>query len=237
MGGVRGPEHEGAPGHIGPYTVITRLDDPASRIPVPEQRFLARSADGDRTVLVGAPLPGTDPGRFAVEAGAARYLLGQWASAPSELSGPGEPPWHARPYLPCLPLPTALAVHGGPLPEPTVRALGAALTEALTINHGQGLTHAGVSPAAVLVAGDGPRLGCFGAARAAAPDGTARSGLPGLEPGSLPPEQAAGGRPRPLGDLYALGAVIAYAATGHTVPERDRLPVALRGIVAACLSR
>ncbi|MDV9193785.1 serine/threonine protein kinase, partial [Streptomyces sp. SR27] len=51
------------------------------------------------------------------------------------------------------------------------------------------------------------------------------------------PEQASGGRPRPPGDIFALGAVLAYAATGHTVPERDELPPALRPVIASCLAR
>ncbi|MCX4642789.1 MULTISPECIES: serine/threonine protein kinase [unclassified Streptomyces] len=223
---------------IGPYTVITRLDGRASRAaPVPEHRYIARTPDGDRTVLVSVPLTGADPQRYMIEADASRYLLGPWASPATELAAPGDSPWHARPYLPALPLPTALAVHGGPLPEHTVRALGAALAETLVVAHGQNLTHAGVSPAAVLLAPDGPRLTCFGAVRAAAPDGTSRSGLPGLDPGSLPPEQAAGGRPRPLGDVYALGATLAFAAAGHTAPERDELPLSVRSLVGRCLSR
>ncbi len=37
--------------------------------------------------------------------------------------------------------------------------------------------------------------------------------------------------------MFALGAVLAYAATGHTVPERDELPPGLRPVVAACLAR
>ncbi|MFF3541036.1 serine/threonine protein kinase [Streptomyces platensis] len=222
---------------IGPYTVLRGLDDEAPGIPVPERRFIGRSADGDRTVLIGAPLPGADPGRFLAEAETSRYLLGPWSSPAAEVATPGDAPWHARPYVPALPLPVALAVHGGPLPEGTVRALGAALVETLVIGHGQGLAHAGVSPAAVLLAADGPRLTCFGAVRAAAGDGTPRSGLPGLESGSLPPEQAAGGPPQPAGDVYALGATLAYAATGYTVPERNELPAALRSVVTACLSR
>ncbi|AOP51613.1 serine/threonine protein kinase [Streptomyces lydicus] len=237
VAGAGGPARTGAPGTVGPYTVLGRLDGEAPGLPVPEQRLIGRSADGDRTVLIGVPLPGADPGRFLAEADASRYLLGPWSWPAAELAAPGEPPWHARPYLPVLPLPTALAVHGGPLPERTVRALGAALVETLIIGHGQGLTHAGVSPAAVLLAADGPRLTCFGAVRAAAADGTGRSGLPGLESGSLPPEQAAGGPPQPAGDVYALGATLAYAATGHTVPERDELPAALRSVVTSCLSR
>ncbi|MEV6779081.1 serine/threonine protein kinase [Streptomyces syringium] len=232
------------PRRIGPYAVVTRLDGDRfgpTGPPVPENRFIARSADGERTVLIGVPRAGADHARFAAEAETSRYLLGPWSAPATETSAPGaspaEVPWHARPYVPALPLPTALTVHGGPLPERTVRALGAALVETLAILHGQGLTHAGLSPAAVLLAADGPRLTCFGAVRAAAPDGEPRSGLPGLEPGSLPPEQAAGERPHPMGDIYALGAVLAYAATGHTVPERDELPTTLRAPITACLSR
>ncbi|MFE3635093.1 serine/threonine protein kinase [Streptomyces sp. NPDC059168] len=221
----------------GPYVILTPLDPPHARVPVPERRHIARSEDGEHTVLLGTPLPGADHQAFLAEAETSRYLLGQFMAPATTCSAPGESAWHARPYLPALPLPTALAVHGGPLPERTVRALGAALAEALVVVHGQGLAHAGVSPAAVLLAADGPRLTCFGAVRAAAPEGAARSGLPGLDPGSLPPEQAAGGLPRPLGDVYALGATLAYAATGYTVPESDELPPALRTVIGRCLSR
>ncbi|MFI6273656.1 serine/threonine protein kinase [Streptomyces sp. NPDC050988] len=225
-------------GRIGPYTVITRLDsDVPARTPVPEQRFIARSADGDRTVLLSTPLPEADPQRFMDEAGASRYLLGPWVLPAAELAAPGGEAWHARPYVPALPLPVVLAVNGGPLPERTVRALAVALAETLAVMHGQQLTHAGPGPAAVLLAADGPRLGCFGAARAAAPDGAPRHGVPGLDAGSLAPEQAAGGQPHPLGDVYALGATLAYAATGHTMPEGEELPGLLRSLVPRCLAR
>ncbi|GGV11712.1 hypothetical protein GCM10010260_58100 [Streptomyces filipinensis] len=239
--GVAAGEEPGAAAkarrRVGPYTLITALDDPRTGLPVPERRHIARSADGRHTVLLSLPRPGADAGRFLAEADGSRYLLGPCAAPATALAGPGEPAWYSWPYQPVLPLPTALAVHGGPLPERTVRALGVALAETLAVLHGQGLAFAGVSPAAVLLAADRPRLSCFGAVRAAAPDGTPRSGLPGLEAGSLPPEQASGGRPRPLGDVYALGATLAYAATGHTTPERDELPAAFRTVVARCLSR
>ncbi|MEU9297713.1 serine/threonine protein kinase [Streptomyces sp. NPDC048266] len=220
---------------MGPFRLITRLDPPHAVTPC--RRFVARTDDGAQTVLLSAPLPGADPARFAAEAEAARYLLGPWIAPVTGVAGPGEPPWYATPYLPALPLPVALAVHGGPLPEATVRAVGATLAEALSAAHGQGLTHAGVSPAAVLLTADGPRLTCYGAVRAASADGEPRTGLPGLDPGALAPEQASGGRPRPPGDVFGLGAVLAYAATGHTVPERDEIPPALRPTIAACLAR
>lgn len=223
---------------IGPYTVITRLDPTGQRaIPVPERRFIARTAEGDRTSVVSVPLDGVDSARFLVEAQAARCHLGPWFAPVTEYAEPGVPAWCARPYVPAVPLPTALAVHGGPFAEDVLRTLGLCLAETLATAHASGLTYAGLSPAAVLLAGDGPQLTCFGAVRAAAEDGQSRSGLPGLEPGSLPPEQATGGRPRPPGDVYALGAVLAYAATGHTVPDREELPSLLHSLVPACLAR
>ncbi|MEV8587966.1 serine/threonine protein kinase [Streptomyces sp. NPDC051180] len=223
---------------IGPYRLITRLDPAGPNGPaVPCRRFVARTHDGERTVLLNAPLPGTDPARFATEADAARRFLGPFTAPVTDLAAPGEAPWYATPYVPLLPLPVALAVHGGPLPEASVRAVGTALAEALSAAHAQGLTHAGVSPAAVLLTSDGPRLSCFGAVRAAGADGEPRGGLPGLDAGALAPEQSSGGRPRPPGDVFALGAVLAYAATGHTVPERDELPPALRPVISSCLAR
>ncbi|MER5882863.1 serine/threonine protein kinase [Streptomyces sp. NPDC001941] len=211
---------------IGPYQLITRLDPPGT--PVPCHRFVARAPGGDRTVVAVTPVQGADPARFAAEADAARRLMGPWVAPVVDLAPPGTAPWYAHPYLPALPLPTALAVHGGPLPERTVRALGAALAETLAGAHAQGVVHAGLSPAAVLLAPDGPRLGCFGAAR---------TGTPGLDPGALPPERGADGAAAEPGDVYALGAVLAYAATGHTVPERSELPEGLRPLLASCLTR
>ncbi|MFF8293701.1 serine/threonine protein kinase [Streptomyces sp. NPDC016309] len=226
------------PRRIGPYQLITRLDPSGpGHPPVPERRFVARSADGERTVLVSAPLDGVDPSRFLVEAQAARVPAGPWVLPVTEVSPSPAAPWYATPYLPVLPLPVALAVHGGPLPEDTVRALGTALADTLAAAHAAGITHAGLSPAAVLLAWDGPRLTCYGSVRAAAPDGERRSGRPGLDPGSLAPEAAAGGRPRPAGDIHGLGAVLAYAATGHTVPDGDELPASLRSVVSRCLTR
>ncbi|MEU5646767.1 protein kinase family protein [Streptomyces milbemycinicus] len=226
------------PRRIGPYDVVARFDADGGRVPVPERRFIARLPGGNRTVVISMPLPGTDTGRFAAEAAAARQRLsGPWIAPVVEVGGTAEAPWYASPYLPALPLTAAVAAHQGPLPERTVRALGAALAEALAVMHASGVTHGGLSPAAVLLTTGGPLLTCFGAVRAAAPDGEQRSGLPGLASGSLPPEQAAGGKPRPLGDIYALGSVLAYAATGHLVPERRELPEGLRRTIALCLTR
>ncbi|WP_225835540.1 serine/threonine protein kinase [Streptomyces sp. NK08204] len=225
------------PRWIGPYAVLAGIDEEHERQRTPDRRFVARSADGWRTVLVHVPRTETDPARWAAEAEHARGLSVPGFAPVTEVASSALPPWYAAPYVPVLPLPAALAIHGGPLPETVVRDLGAALASALATAHAQGVTHAGLAPAAVLLSADGPLLTCFGAVRAVAPDGERRLGRPGLDPGCLAPEQAQGGRPRPLGDVYALGAVLSYASTGHTVPEREELPTSLREPITACLAR
>ncbi|MFI8504899.1 serine/threonine protein kinase [Streptomyces sp. NPDC085524] len=220
------------PTQVGPYVPLVRLDADSDHVSgpraVPDRRYLARTADGERTVLVCVPRVGADPSRWALEAEGARRLSVPGFLTVAEVGGTSGFPWHAAPYTPALPLPAVLAAYGGPLPEDTVRVLGAALAQTLAGAHAQGVTHAGLSPAAVLVTSSGPLLTCFGATRAE---------RTGHDPGCLAPEQAAGAPPGPAGDLYALGAVLAYAATGHTVPEQSELPPGLRRLTAACLAR
>ncbi|MEW2513437.1 hypothetical protein [Streptomyces sp. NPDC046870] len=86
-------EPRGARRRIGPYALITSLDDPRSRVPVPERRYIARSADGRHTVLLSLPHQGSDPQRFLAEADASRYLLGPCSAPATALAAPGEPAW------------------------------------------------------------------------------------------------------------------------------------------------
>lgn len=224
------------PARTGPYVLLAALDARDGGRPVPDRRYLARRADGDGTVLLCLPRPGADAARWSAEAQGAYRLSSVPGFLPVHESGhdPSGGPWYAAPYTPALPLPAALAAHGGPLRVAFVLALGVALARSLAAAHARGAAHAGLCPATVLITSDGPRTTGFGAVRVAGPGAAADSGL---EPASIAPEQLTGGLPRPLGDVYALGTVLAYASTGHTVPESAELPLPLRTAVSGCLAR
>ncbi|MCD9902465.1 hypothetical protein LUR56_26305 [Streptomyces sp. MT29] len=122
----------------------------------------------------------------------------------------------------------------GPSPWPSCWPWASRWPARSAAAHALGAAHAGLCPATVLITSDGPRTTGFGAVRVAGPGAAADSGL---EPASIAPEQLTGGLPRPLGDVYAHGTVLAYASTGHTVPERTELPLPLRTAVSGCLTR
>ncbi|MFD4051563.1 serine/threonine-protein kinase [Streptomyces sp. NPDC058611] len=117
----------------------------------------------------------------------------------------------------------------GPLPARTVLLLVAGIAEALHGIHRAGVVHRDLTPANVLVAGDGPRVIDFGIARAA--DAAAPTGT-GLRIGTaafMAPEQAPGRQATPATDFFALGALAAYVAGGAPPFGPDRSPAPCTG--------
>lgn len=230
----------GDPVRLGRYSVVGRVERAAGpEWAGSEVRLLGRAAGGGRTVVLSVPAAGLAgeaecAARFRAEAVNSQAVRGSWLYEVTEVAEPGaagaadEPVWHAGEYVPQLGLPGVLGVLGGPLPVGSVRAWGAALAEALAAVHGAGLVHGGVVPGNVRVTARGPSLAGFGAVRVASVEGTDRTALPGLNVRCLAPELLTGGRPRPASDVFALGAVLAYAATAHSpyedVAEHDTPP-------------
>ena len=191
--------------------------------------------------------------RFAQEVAAARAVSGIY-TAPVVASGLNErPPWLATAFVPGPSLDQVVS-ENGPLPEPALWPLLAGLTEALAAIHAGGVVHRDLKPPNVLLATDGPRVIDFGISRAT--DGTmlTAAGVVFGTPGYMSPEQAEGKPAGPASDVFALGCVIAYAATGagpfgtgtaaavlyrvvHADPALDRVPPALRGIISGCLAK
>ncbi|MFD8420695.1 ABC transporter substrate-binding protein [Streptomyces sp. NPDC059668] len=154
--------------------------------------------------------------RFRREVEAARRVVSPWAVPVTGADPDAAAPWLATAFVPGPSLEEAVARHG-PLPVRSVRVLAGMLAAALREVHSAGLVHRDVKPANVLLAVDGPRLIDFGIARAADETAITSTDLVVGTPGFLSPEQAEarGAAVGPASDIFSLGCLLAYAATGR----------------------
>jgi serine/threonine protein kinase len=242
----------GDPGQIGSFRLLGRLGEGGmGRV------YLGQSPGGRKVAIkVVHPHYASDPEfrrRFAREVATARQVGGFHTAAVVGADPEADAPWMATAYIPGPSLAEAVA-GGGPLDEAGIRELGAALAEGLAAIHDCGLIHRDLKPGNVIMAGDGPRIIDFGIAKGA--DATALTGSSAVI-GTLrymSPEQLNGQELTPHSDVFALGVVLAFAATGHdpfqapTIPavitrilteppDLDPLTGDLRGIIADCLAK
>jgi len=241
------------PERIGPYVILGRLGAGAMG-----QVYLGRSPAGRlvavKTIKVDLAEEAGFRTRFAQEVAAARRVSGFFTAAVVEADPDADLPWLATAYVPAPSL-ARLVKACGPLPVTTVRWLAAGCAEALESIHGAGLVHRDLKPSNVLVAPDGPRVIDFGVARAAERMGlTTSHGAVGT-PAYMAPEQARDThQASAASDVYALGATLLYAATGHPPyqgdsvldvlarlateePDLSGLPGELSELITACLRR
>jgi len=219
------------------------------------QVFLGVSPGG-RPVAVKAIRPelASDPQfriRFAREVAAARTVSGVFTAMVVGADVDGPIAWLATAYVPGPSLAEAITEHG-PLPEASLLALAAGLAEALAAIHAAGVTHRDLKPSNVLLAEDGPRVIDFGISRAAESTTLTQTGLTIGSPGFMSPEQAIGTEVGPPSDIFSLGTVLAFAATGkgpfgggttasllyrvvHETPDLDGVPEAVRPLIERCL--
>ncbi|MEU3341943.1 protein kinase [Streptomyces sp. NPDC006668] len=151
--------------------------------------------------------------RFAAEVAAVRKVQGPFTPAVVDADTDAQQPWLATVYLPGPSLREAVRT-GGPLPAAVVLGLAAGIAEALAAFHDVGVLHRDLTPGNVLLDTDGPKVIDFGVARALDASRLTRTGmLVGTVP-FMAPEQAAGQEITGAADIFALGCVLAYAATG-----------------------
>ncbi|WP_405630444.1 protein kinase domain-containing protein [Streptomyces sp. NBC_01174] len=258
----------GDPQRIGTYRLLGRLGSGGMG-----QVFLARS-DRGRTVALKLVRPELAElqhfrDRFRAEVQAARQVGGSWTAPVLDAGVDAAVPWVATGYVagpslhhivsgrPGAPLADSGAY--GPLPERSVRILGAGLAGALQDIHRAGLIHRDLKPSNVLMTIDGPRVIDFGIARAldtVADGGLTRTGAMIGSPGFMSPEQVRGERVTTACDVFCLGAVLAYASTGrlpfgsaetgaHALmyriaqeePDLTGVPVDLVELIRECLAK
>ncbi|WP_052768443.1 serine/threonine-protein kinase [Streptomyces humi] len=245
------------PSAVGGYPLLARLGAGGMG-----QVFLSRTSSGRPLALktVRSELA-VDPGfeaRFAREIASSDRVRSPWTVTVVDHSPPGQrPQWLATEFVAAPSLAEWVERHG-PLPTPAVRALGAELAEGLRAVHRAGLAHRDVKPSNVLLARRHPLLIDFGIARAADDTRHTRTGGVIGSPGYMAPEQVTGGTSAAPGDVFALAAVLVYAATGqgpflhpgeepsaarllyrivHEEPRLDDVPPALAPVLAACLDK
>ncbi|MFP3988848.1 serine/threonine-protein kinase, partial [Streptomyces sp. E11-3] len=243
----------GDPRQLGRYRIVARLGAGGMG-----QVFLGRSPGGRSVAVkvVRAELA-EDTGfrqRFAREVATARRVTGVFTAAVADADLEGSPAWLATEYVPGMSLGEAIAQHGA-WPETAVLALGAGLAEALEAIHDAGVVHRDLKPSNVLLASDGPRVIDFGISMADEVSALTQTGMVVGTPGFMSPEQlATGGRVGPASDVFSLGAVLAFAATGsgpfgtgaphalhyrivHEAPDLSGLPPVLSAVVPRCLAK
>ncbi|WP_460347120.1 protein kinase domain-containing protein [Actinoallomurus acanthiterrae] len=242
----------GDPAHIGPYALVGRLGAGGmGRV------YLGRDVDGRQAAIkvVRAELAEERDfrRRFAREVKAARAVDGRYTAAVLDADPDAETPWLATAYIPGSSLADHIADHGA-TDEGELRRLAAGLGYALSAIHAAGLIHRDLKPSNILLAADGPRVIDFGIARAAEASALTRTGTTIGSPGYMSPEQINGQPVETPSDVFSLGAVLAYAATGrspfgagatpallyrvvHNPPDLTGVPAALLPLITACLDK
>ncbi|MEU7767238.1 serine/threonine-protein kinase [Nocardia sp. NPDC049190] len=216
--------------------------------------YLGRNAGG-RTVAVKMIRPDLTGDefreRFRREVAAARRVGGRFTAPVLDADVDADPPWLATGYVAGFALSEAVAQYG-PFTENSLRVLAHGLVEALLAVHAANVVHRDLKPSNVLLTLDGPKVIDFGIARAVEDSALTTTGKVIGSPGFMCPEQVTGDPVGPPADVFALGGVLVFAATGHgpfgvgeamqmlwrvvyEQPQLEDVPRWLRPLVAACL--
>ena len=218
------------PSQIGQYRLRGRLGAGGMG-----QVYLASTAAGRLVALkVVRPELSDDQefrARFYQEIQAARRVRGLYTAELVDADPAATPPWLATVYVqgPSL---KEFVDENGPLPEGEAFRLIASVAEALQAIHAAGVVHRDLKPANVVLGPDGPRVIDFGIARALEAATLTRAGTAVGTPGFMAPEQIQGLPVTPAIDVFALGALAAYAVLGRP-PFGDGL--AQNGVLSRAL--
>ncbi|MFE3032679.1 PQQ-binding-like beta-propeller repeat protein [Streptomyces canus] len=249
---------ENDPESVGGYRIESRIGTGGMGVV-----YLGRSASGRAVaVKVVHTRYADDPefrARFRQEIAAARRVSGAFTAPVVDADPEAARPWMATAFVPGRTL-AELVDESGPLDWTALRRLGTELAEALREIHRAEVVHRDLKPSNVLLleseGDDGAvRVIDFGISRAADSDVRTQTGMVMGSPPFMAPEQFS--RPHEVGpavDVFSLGAVLVYAATGHSPfeaenaylaayntvhgkPRLGEIPEPLRPLISHCLAK
>ncbi|MFE2218041.1 PQQ-binding-like beta-propeller repeat protein [Streptomyces canus] len=249
---------ENDPESVGGYRIESRIGTGGMGVV-----YLGRSASGRAVAVKVVHTRYADNpefrARFRQEIAAARRVSGAFTAPVVDADPEAERPWMATAFVPGRTLADRVD-ESGPLDWPALRRLGTELAEALREIHRAEVVHRDLKPSNVLLleseGDDGAvRVIDFGISRAADSDVRTQTGMVMGSPPFMAPEQFS--RPHEVGsavDVFSLGAVLVYAATGHSPfeaenaylaayntvhgePRLGELPEQLRPLVSSCLAK
>ncbi|MFF7048695.1 endo alpha-1,4 polygalactosaminidase [Streptomyces griseorubiginosus] len=247
------PLSPGDPVSVGGYTLVDRLGSGGMGVV-----YLGRSESGRRVAVKlvhsAFALDEEFRTRFRQEVAAARRVSGAF-TAPVVDADPDAPqPWMATLYVPGRTLADIVA-QDGPLRGSALRVLALGLVEALRDIHRVGTVHRDLKPSNVLMAEDGPRVIDFGISYAVDNEALTMTGrLIGTPPFMSPEQFAAPREVTGASDVFSLGSLLVYAATGsrpfdgsspyltgyqvmYEPPALDGVAEPLRSIAERCLDK
>ncbi|MEU3165238.1 serine/threonine-protein kinase [Streptosporangium sp. NPDC006930] len=237
---------------LGPYRLLSRLGaggfgevhlalDPGGRTVA--VKILHPHVAADETALT----------RLAREVETMRLVQGPRVAEVLDASLEGPRPYLVTRYVQGRPL-SAVVAADGPVGGDDLVRLARGLAEALATVHAAGVVHRDLKPANVILTDGEPVVIDFGIASALDSPSVTASGAVLGTPGYLAPEVLEGAEAGPEADVFALGATLAYAATGrhpygtgpasavgyrvvHHPPDLDGVPGWLEPTLGRCLLR
>ncbi|WP_328869636.1 serine/threonine protein kinase [Streptomyces sp. NBC_00287] len=219
--------------------------------------YAALTDAGERVaVKVIHPVQAGDPefrARFRREVRLSARVQGAFLLPLVAADPDADAPWLATAYAPGPTLAQHLAAYG-PLTGGTLYAFATGTAQALAAIHAAGVVHRDVKPQNVLLTPAGPRVLDFGIAHAADGTSVTRTGVLTGTPGWISPEHYHSGVTATEGDLFAWGALVAYAATGRLPfgggapeavayrvtsgqPDLEGIPEALKEVLEQALAK
>ncbi|MEU5250339.1 protein kinase domain-containing protein [Streptomyces longwoodensis] len=247
------PAHKDDPKSVGGYRIVGRLGSGGMGV---VYRGRARSGREVAVKVVHSQYAedGVFRTRFRQEIEAVRKVSGAFTAPVVDADPEAARPWMATQYVPGPSLADHIRAHG-PLRGTALRRLALGLLEALRDIHRAGVVHRDLKPANVLIAEDGPRVIDFGISRAAGNQTLTETGHMIGTPPFMSPEQLTDARSAgPASDVFSLGSLLVYAATGRgpfdadspyltayqvltAEPDLTGLPEPLRAVLADCLAK